>query len=118
MPPPAPPVVAPPPPPAPTTDTIDFDRGSSRITNIAKARLDAVALRLRENPRASIVITGSPDEMTAASRRESLALQRAESAKRYLIERHGIDSSRISTSTDLMDTSSRGKAVIVMTINP
>ena len=118
MPPPAPPVVAPPPPPAPTTDTIDFDRGSSRITNIAKARLDAVALRLRENPRASIVITGSPDEMTAASRRESLALQRAESAKKYLIERHGIDSSRISTSTDLMDTSSRGKAVIVMTINP
>ena len=32
MPPPAPPVVAPPPPPAPTTDTIDFDRGSARIT--------------------------------------------------------------------------------------
>lgn len=46
----APPVVEPPPPPAPTTDTIDFDRGSSRITNIAKARLDSVALRLRENP--------------------------------------------------------------------
>src|SRR5205823_1964187 len=61
---------------------------------------------------------GSPDEMTAASRRESLALQRADSVKKYLIERHGIDSSRISTSTDLMATTSRGKAVIVMTINP
>jgi outer membrane protein OmpA-like peptidoglycan-associated protein len=118
MPPPAPPVVAPPPPPAPTTDTIDFDRGSARISNIAKARLDAVALRLRENPRATVVITGSPDEMTAASRRETLARQRAESAKRYLIDRHAIDSSRISTSTDLMDMSARGKAVVVMTVNP
>jgi outer membrane protein OmpA-like peptidoglycan-associated protein len=118
MPPPAPPVVAPPPPPAPTTDTIDFDRGSARISNIAKARLDAVALRLRENPRATVVITGSPDEMTAASRRETLARQRAESAKKYLIDRHAIDSSRISTSTDLMDMSARGKAVVVMTVNP
>jgi hypothetical protein len=115
MPPPAPPVVAPPPPPAPTTDTIDFDRGSARITNIAKARLDAVALRLRENPRATVVITGYPDDGTAASRRESLARQRAENAKTYLVDRHSIDASRITTETDLTDTSNRGKAVIVVT---
>jgi opacity protein-like surface antigen len=115
MPPPAPPVVAPPPPPAPTTDTIDFDRGSARITNIAKARLDAVALRLRENPRATVVITGYPDDGTAASRRESLARQRAENAKAYLVDRHSIDASRITTSTDLTDTSNHGKAVIVVT---
>ena len=115
MPPPAPPVVAPPPPPAPTTDTIDFDRGSARITNIAKARLDAVALRLRENPRATVVITGYPDDGTAASRRETLARQRAENAKAYLVDRHSIDASRITTATDLTDTSNRGKAVIVVT---
>lgn len=116
-PPPAPPIVAPPPPPVPTTDTIDFDRGSSRITNIAKARLDAVALRLRENPRATVVITGYPDNGTGA-RRESLAQQRADNAKAYLIDRHGIDASRISTRTDLTDDSNRGKAVIVVTFNP
>lgn len=115
MPPPAPPVVAPPPPPAPTTDTIEFDRGSARITNIAKARLDAVALRLRENPRATVVITGYPDEGTASARRESLARQRAENAKAYLIDRHGIDASRITTQTDLTDTTHRGQAVIVVT---
>ena len=115
MPPPAPPVVAPPPPPAPTTDTIDFDRGSARITNIAKARLDAVALRLRENPRATVVITGYPDDGTAASRRESLAHQRAENAKAYLVDRHSIDASRITTETNLTDTDNRGKAVIVVT---
>jgi outer membrane protein OmpA-like peptidoglycan-associated protein len=118
MPPPAPPVVAPPPPPAPTTDTIDFDRGSARISNIAKARLDAVSLRLRENPRATVVITGDPDDGTAASRRESLAHQRAENAKAYLVDRHAIDASRITTATDLTDTTNRGKAVIVVTVNP
>jgi hypothetical protein len=118
VPPPAPPVVAPPPPPAPTTDAIDFDRGTARITNIAKARLDTVALRLRENPRATVVITGYSDEETAVSRRESLARQRAESAKAYLIERHAIDSSRIRTATDPTDTTNRGKAVIVATFKP
>lgn len=118
MPPPAPPVVAPPPPPAPTTDVIEFDRGSARITNIAKARLDAVALRLRENPRATVVITGYPDDGTASARRESLARQRAENAKAYLVDRHSIDGSRITTLTDLTDTSHRGEAVIVVTFNP
>jgi outer membrane protein OmpA-like peptidoglycan-associated protein len=117
MPPPAPPVVAAPPPPAPTTDTIGFDSGSARVTNIAKARLDDVALRLRENPRATVVITGNPDDRTAASRQESLARQRAENARAYLIDRHAIDSSRITTATDLTDTTNRGEAVIVVTSN-
>jgi hypothetical protein len=118
MPPPAPPVVAPPPPPAPITDTIDFDRGSARVTNIAKARLDAAALRLRENPRATVVITGYPDDGTASVRRQPLARQRAENAKAYLVDRHGIDASRITTQTDLTDTTHRGQAVIVTTFNP
>jgi outer membrane protein OmpA-like peptidoglycan-associated protein len=118
MPPPAPPVVAPPPPPAPTTDTIDFDRGSAHISNIAKARLDAVALRLRENPSATVVVTGYPDEGTVASRRDSLARQRAENAKSYLVDRHAIDASRITAATDLTDTDDLGRAVIVVKINP
>lgn len=115
MPPPAPPVVEPPPPPAPTTDTIDFDRGSSRITNIAKARLDSVALRLRENPRATVVITGYPD---SGNRSEALARRRAENAKAYLVDRHAIDASRITTETNLTDETNFGKAVIVVTFNP
>jgi outer membrane protein OmpA-like peptidoglycan-associated protein len=117
-PPSAPPVVAPPPPPAPTTDTIDFDGGSARITNIAKARLDGVALRLRESQSATVVITGYPDEGTGSARRESLARQRAENAKAYFIDRHGIDASRITTQTDLTDTPHGGPVVIVVTFNP
>ena len=115
MPPPAPPVVEPPPPPAPTTDSIDFDRGSSRITNIAKARLDSIALRLRENPRATVVITGYPD---SGNRSEALARRRAENAKAYLVDRHAIDASRITTETNLTDETNFGKAVIVVTFNP
>lgn len=118
MPPPAPSVVAPPPPPAPMTDTIDFDMGSSRITNIAKARLDEVALRLRENPHAKVVITGYSDEMTSGSRRESLARERAANAREYLVKRHAIDSSRIKTATDTTSMTNRGKAVIGVTFNP
>jgi hypothetical protein len=115
---PAPPVApAPPPPPAPTTDTIDFDHGKARLTNIAKARLDAVALRLRDNPRSTCEVIGYPDE-TGGARGESLARQRAENAKQYLIDRHGIDGSRITTRTDMTDRSKRGHADIVVTFRP
>jgi outer membrane protein OmpA-like peptidoglycan-associated protein len=114
----APPPVAPPPPPQPTTDTIQFDHGKSRLTNIAKAKLDAVALRLRDNPRGTCEITGYPDE-TGGVRGESLARQRAENARQYLIERHGIDGSRITTRTDISDRSKRGLAEITVTFrNP
>lgn len=114
---PAPPVATAPP-REPTTDTIDFDRGKARLTNIAKARLDAVALRLRDNPRATVEVIGYPDAIGGA-RGESLARQRAENAKQYLVERHGIDASRISTRTDLSNASKRGKADIVVTFrNP
>jgi len=109
----APPVApAPPPPSAPVRDTTDFDHGKARVTNIAKAKLDAVALRLRDNPRATVVITGYPDTGSGA-RQETLARQRAENVKQYLIERHGIDASRITTKIDMEDTASRSKAIVV-----
>ena len=113
----APPVVAPPPPPpAPMRDMIDFDHGKARVTNIAKAKLDAVALRLRDNPRATVTITGYPDT-GAGPRQERLARERAENVKQYLMERHGIDGSRITTTIDMTDTENRTRAVLV-TITP
>jgi outer membrane protein OmpA-like peptidoglycan-associated protein len=96
-------------------DSIDFDHGKARVTNIAKAKLDAVALRLRDNPRATVTITGYPD--ASGPRQEALARQRAENVKQYLIERHGIDASRLTTAIDMTDTSNRTRAVLV-TINP
>lgn len=115
--PPAPPVApAPPPPPAPVREPVEFDHGKARISNIVKAKLDAVALRLRDNPRATVTVVGYPDTGTGA-RQETLARQRAENVKQYLIDRHGIDASRITTEVNMTDTANRGKAVIV-TINP
>ena len=113
----APPVAPPPPPPpAPMREPVDFDLGKARISNIVKARLDSVALRLRDNPRATVTVIGYPDT-GAGARQETLARQRAENVKQYLVERHGIDASRITTEVDMTDTSYRGRAVIV-TINP
>jgi len=113
----APPVVPPPPPPpAPIREGIDFEHGKSRVSNIAKAKLDAVAIRLRDNPRATVTVIGYPDS-GAGARQESLARQRAENVKQYLIDRHRIDASRITTQVDMTDTSNRGKVVIV-TVSP
>jgi hypothetical protein len=120
--PPAPPVVTPPPAPAPmppTTDVIEFDQGKSRVNNIAKAKLDDVARRLRDYPRATAEVTGYPDT-ARGSRQETLARQRAENVKQYLVDRHSIDSSRITTRTEMSDVAGhQGQAVVVVTFrNP
>ena len=115
---PAPPPVATPPvpaPPSPTTDVVSFDQGKSRVTNIAKAKLDDVALRLRENPRATVEIVGYPDS-PRGSRQEKLARDRAEHLKQYLVERHGIDASRIETRGEMSDVAGhQGQGVIIVT---
>ncbi len=103
---------APVPPPSPVREPIDFDHGKPRVSNIAKAKLDAVALRLRDNPRATVTIIGYPDRGTGA-RQETLARQRAENVKQYLIDRHGIDAARITTKIDMTDAANRSKAVVI-----
>ena len=97
-------------------EPVAFDQGKARISNIVKAKLDVVALRLRDNPRATLTVIGYPDTDTGA-RQETLARQRAENVKQYLIERHGIDAARITTKADMTDTANRSK-VVVVTINP
>ncbi len=100
-PPPAPePVVVAPPAPKPETSTTDevlFDSGKSRLTNIAKAILDGVALRLKNNLSATCTVTGYADPAEKGGDHVKLGLARAEAAKDYLVKRHGIDASRIKT---------------------
>ncbi len=68
--------------------------GAARFDNACKRVGDDVALRLKNEPNAKVVIVGyaDPREPRAAK----LALQRADLAKKYLGEK-GIDASRIST---------------------
>ncbi|HWZ86518.1 MAG TPA: OmpA family protein [Thermoanaerobaculia bacterium] len=90
---------APPPRPAPrtTSDEIFFDGKSARLTNIAKAVLDGVALRMKNDLNATAVITGYTDNTGTDKANEELGAKRAQAAREYLVTRHGIDPGRIST---------------------
>lgn len=113
-PPPPPPVEAPPPPPPPApvappeapvaaprqpteirTDEIHFEPGSARLTNIAKAILDEVALRMKQEPTATALVIGYTDDRENTGANADLDRRRAEAVRDYLVSRHGIDPSRI-----------------------
>jgi outer membrane protein OmpA-like peptidoglycan-associated protein len=114
-PPPAPAPVPPPPPPAPApvpppeappvtpprvpteirTDEIHFEIGSARLTNIAKAILDDVALRMKQEPTSTAVVIGYTDNRESTGPNADLDVRRAQAVKDYLVSRHGIDPSRI-----------------------
>ena len=88
-----------PPPPAPrlTRDEIQFDAGSARLTNIAKAILDGIALRMKNDLNATAVVTGFSDNAGAEPANLAISAKRADAAKEYLVTRHGIDPNRITT---------------------
>jgi outer membrane protein OmpA-like peptidoglycan-associated protein len=65
--------------------------------------LDDVAVRLQRDPRAKIVVVGYADAKERGA--QKLAAQRADSAKKYLIENKTVDASRVDVRTD----SSAGK---------
>jgi outer membrane protein OmpA-like peptidoglycan-associated protein len=114
-PPPAPLPEAPPPPPPPTpvappepppvtaphvptelrTDEIHFEPGSARLTNIAKAILDDVALRMKQEPTSAAIVIGYNDDKENTGPNKDLDRRRAEAVRDYLVTRHGIDPSRI-----------------------
>lgn len=95
---PAPSAPAPPPPtPKKTTDEIRFDAGSARLTNIAKAMLDGIALRMKNDLNSTAVITGYSDNAGKEDANMAISAKRADAAKEYLVTRHGIDPNRIST---------------------
>jgi OOP family OmpA-OmpF porin len=91
----------PPPPPAPaprtTVDEIYFDEGSARLTNIAKAILDGVALRMKNDLNSTAVVTGYSDNTGSEESNLAISAKRSEAAKEYLVTRHGIDPNRIAT---------------------
>ncbi|HEX2251849.1 MAG TPA: OmpA family protein [Thermoanaerobaculia bacterium] len=93
-----PPPVAPVAPPAPevTEVTILFPAGA-RLDNIAKARLDEVALQLKQEPDATARVIGYSDSTGSEQANLRISRERAEAVKNYLVTRHGIDPSRITT---------------------
>jgi outer membrane protein OmpA-like peptidoglycan-associated protein len=87
----------PPPPQAAKAGDCGYNKpGASRFDNACKRVGDDVALRLKNDPNAKLVIVGFADgkEPKAAK----LAQTRADLAKNYIVEK-GVDASRISTRT-------------------
>ncbi|MGA7614102.1 MAG: OmpA family protein, partial [Thermoanaerobaculia bacterium] len=94
--PPPPPVAAPPPQPQEIrTEELHFEPGSARLTNIAKAILDDVALRMKQQPDATALVIGYTDTQEKTGPNNDLDRRRAEAVRDYLVSRHGIDPSRI-----------------------
>ncbi|HEV2064487.1 MAG TPA: OmpA family protein [Thermoanaerobaculia bacterium] len=95
------PAVAPaaPPPPTPKTtrDEIFFDGTGARLTNIAKAILDGIALRMKSDLNSTAVITGYTDNSGKEEANVAISQKRADAAREYLVTRHGIDPNRLAT---------------------
>lgn len=75
-------------------DSAGFPRNLSRLNNIDKACLDDVASRLRQDPRARVVVIGHADSSERLP--EVIGRKRAEEVKTYLVAERGVDESRIS----------------------
>jgi outer membrane protein OmpA-like peptidoglycan-associated protein len=95
VPPPEPPVAQPRQPQELRTDEIHFEPGSARLTNIAKAILDEVALRMKQEPTSTALVIGYTDDRENTGPNRDLDRRRAEAVRDYLVSRHGIDASRI-----------------------
>jgi len=96
--------------------TCDFTAGSARLTNICKAKLDEVGLRMKQDANSTAHITGYADGAKgSAGSNQKVADQRAQAAKNYLVTRHGIDPNRITTEGQVTD---RNSCVVVLTIPP
>jgi outer membrane protein OmpA-like peptidoglycan-associated protein len=92
-------VQAPPPPPmASKINQCDFRAlNSARVDNVCKRLLDDVALRLQNDPRATVVIVGYADPRERQP--GTLAGTRASNAVNYLATDRGVDRTRMSTRT-------------------
>jgi outer membrane protein OmpA-like peptidoglycan-associated protein len=95
VPPPTPEIVPPRQPQDLRTDEIHFEAGSARLTNIAKAILDEVALRMKQEPSATALVIGYTDDRENTGPNRDLDRRRAEAVRDYLVSRHGIDPTRI-----------------------
>lgn len=78
-------------------NTILFASGSTSLDNIAKAKLDALAAALKQSPETTIILEGHTDATGDENVNQQIGLKRAESVKRYLVQRHGLDANRIIT---------------------
>ena len=65
--------------------------------NVAKAQLDEIALKIRQNPQLRATLTGHTDDRGSEEVNEGVGLRRADAVKAYLVREQNIDEGRIET---------------------
>ncbi len=65
--------------------------------NVAKAQLDEIALKMRQNPQLRSTLTGHTDDRGSEEINERVGLRRADAVKAYLVSEQNIDEGRIET---------------------
>jgi outer membrane protein OmpA-like peptidoglycan-associated protein len=65
--------------------------------NVAKAQLDEIALKMRQNPQLRATLTGHTDDSGTEETNERVGLRRADAVKSYLVSEQNIDAGRIET---------------------
>ncbi len=102
-PPPAPkPAPAPAPPPAPPKaplvfDPVYFDPNKTNISPIAAKALDRNGTLLKENPNVKVEIGGHTDASGSEKANQVISEKRAQSVKKYLMDKFGISENRLVT---------------------
>ena len=78
---------------------IKFDYNSDRIRTESYSSLDDIAEYMKSSQQQNVkfIIEGHTDERGTAEYNKTLSQRRAESTKRYLVEKHGIDPDRLIT---------------------
>jgi len=95
---PAPPPPPPPPPPpkaAPVFETVYFNENKTNIDPMAAKALDQNGAILNENPDIKVEIGGHTDSMGSEEGNQKTSEKRAESAKKYLMDKFGIADDRL-----------------------
>ena len=97
---------------------MNFTPGSARLSNIAKAKLDEVALKMKQDPALTAQVLGYSDSVEKGA--QKLSERRAEAVKAYLVTRHGIDPNRIKiegrgTQDSTGDKAQDRRAVVILT---
>jgi outer membrane protein OmpA-like peptidoglycan-associated protein len=104
---------APPPPPPPPEvvllDTCQFTQNSARVDNVCKAKLDSIALRLQNEPDASLAIVGfaAGNEQNG----QQLSQARADNVRAYLSVDRGIAQGRLTSRTGAAGTGAEARKV-------
>jgi OOP family OmpA-OmpF porin len=101
-PPPPPPAPAPPPPPpppppkpAPVFENVYFNENKTNIDPVAAKALDQDGMILKDNPNIKVEIGGHTDAVGPEIARQKISEKRAESAKKYIMDKFNIPADRM-----------------------